>query len=360
MNMRVLWQLTVVAVTSLALATCALFHTPDALIFSHKYHLSEEEMECSDCHRHVDKATSLDTSLIPTEKLCLTCHSRKKKDCGFCHTNAANPGAQAFFRSRSLRFDHQGHLGRILKDAATPPPEPGGPCNTCHASVITADTVAASEPTEMLGTCMSCHKADFREVRCDTCHTDLVASVDRPMDFVAHRGDFLERHSGVARGEDAVCGHCHSQSSCAECHSRMAPGRPALLQSDAVDRAFVHRGDFLTNHGIQARLQPDRCLTCHQQARCNGCHTERGIGATGQGSLLGPHPLAWMQPGAPGSHGAAARRNISACASCHDRGRSTNCVTCHKVGASGGSPHPNGWSSRISPGTGRACVWCHN
>jgi len=63
---------------------------------------------------------------------------------------------------------------------------------------------------------------------------------------------------------------------------------------------------------------------------------------------------------APEFHGRAARRDIVACAGCHDQGPATNCIGCHRVGAYGGNPHPRGW---MSAGTDRQqgmCRYCHD
>jgi hypothetical protein len=58
----------------------------------------------------------------------------------------------------------------------------------------------------------------------------------------------------------------------------------------------------------------------------------------------------------------AARRDISSCAACHDQGPSSNCITCHRVGGTGGNPHPIGWmqhhdQQEIHRNT--MCLYCH-
>jgi hypothetical protein len=58
-------------------------------------------------------------------------------------------------------------------------------------------------------------------------------------------------------------------------------------------------------------------------------------------------------------HGDAARRDIVSCASCHDQGANSNCITCHKVGGTAGrSPHPRGWNPTTSKDT-KMCKMCH-
>lgn len=385
MTWRPLAAIGMVFAFALSMVTCGLMRPATSpLHFSHKLHVVDEEIECTDCHRKMDNASDLKTSHLPKEKICLGCHSKKKKDCAFCHTDPLHPSAVPRRVTEGIRFSHKNHVKRI-ETAAEKASEEGdkagekkgddeedddedeedededgpSPCVTCHAPILTA-TTRSPEPLipQMMGECMSCHRQDFRTVRCDSCHTNLVESKTMPFDFVSHNGDFLSRHGGIARGDQNVCSHCHTQSSCAECHSRMAPARPSLLKPDAVDNRMHHRGDFMLNHTIEARANPDACLTCHKPDRCASCHADRGISAKGAGGL-GPHPAGWMRSGGLDSHGVAARRNILSCAVCHDRGKETNCVSCHRVGGSGGSPHAPGWSSHESPTSGRVCVWCH-
>ena len=66
---------------------------------------------------------------------------------------------------------------------------------------------------------------------------------------------------------------------------------------------------------------------------------------------VGPTP-------ADNAHVREARRDPTACASCHDGAGQSLCVGCHQVGGVGGSPHPPGWSSRV-PLSAMPCRLCH-
>jgi hypothetical protein len=100
-------------------------------------------------------------------------------------------------------------------------------------------------------------------------------------------------------------------------------------------------------------------LRCHTTDSCEGCHLERGVSAN-RLDAANPHPAAWVGsfPGDPNFHGRAARRDIAACAACHDQGPATNCIPCHRVGAYGGNPHPSGWRSARSENA-TMCRYCH-
>jgi hypothetical protein len=128
---------------------------------------------------------------------------------------------------------------------------------------------------------------------------------------------------------------------------------------DAIDRSFVHRGDFVTRHPIEARSTPTRCLSCHTTSSCDSCHVERGVSAARTGATS-PHPPGWIGPDTLSNdfHGRSARREITTCAACHDHGPATNCIRCHKVGGYGGKPHPEGWNSSRSSSEAM-CRYCH-
>jgi hypothetical protein len=74
---------------------------------------------------------------------------------------------------------------------------------------------------------------------------------------------------------------------------------------------------------------------------------------------LSPHPAGWVGVGIGGNdHGPAARRDPAACASCHGGAGEQLCVSCHRVGGVGGSPHPPGWQSN-QPRSALPCRLCH-
>ena len=331
---------------ALSAATCYMFQQPDVVNFSHSLH-KEQGAECVDCHGDMTQVVDMKESRLPKMEKCMDCHDDKKTECAMCHTNPDKPQPLPRLRTGSLVFNHKNHAERTQND-----------CSRCHKKVVEATAPANQEMPQMLEECMSCHRKDFRNIECVKCHTGLIDRKQKPMRLFSHQGEFLEKHPIIAKGDSLVCNHCHRQAFCADCHNRMAPMKPSLRRSDEVDRQLIHRGDWITNHPIQARMDPKQCLTCHRQSFCNGCHEDRGVAARG-GVGLGPHPGGWMTRGNNDFHGTAARNDIVTCAACHDRGAQTNCITCHRVGGGGGNPHPAGWSSRIDKSRGRACVMCH-
>jgi hypothetical protein len=109
-----------------------------------------------------------------------------------------------------------------------------------------------------------------------------------------------------------------------------------------VDRAFIHRDDFLSRHPLEARADEASCARCHGNDFCSSCHQKNGL-TPGAANGVNPHPSGF---GLGPAHGAAARRDINSCAACHDQGAASNCVSCHRVGGVGGDPHPPSFSAR--------------
>jgi hypothetical protein len=157
---------------------------------------------------------------------------------------------------------------------------------------------------------------------------------------------------------ELACQTCHEQTECVDCHDASQNLSIERRRPDAVERSFVHRGDFLSRHAIEASSDPRRCVTCHEPESCDACHAQRGVSASAEGGRS-PHPVGWLgDPASPSFHGRAARRDIYSCASCHDRGPATNCIECHRVGAHGGTPHPPGFRSQ-EPLSAVPCRYCH-
>ena len=328
----------------------------DNIIFSHNRHVVKESLSCSDCHGKVEANESVqETRMIPKEKQCLECHDRED-NCKQCHANPSAPTTLVDHRMPGIRFSHKNHIERKV-----PGTDQFG-CDVCHGALREATHVSDDKRPSMLQTCGLCHKTTFRKEKCSQCHISGSLSERTSDDIFDHGGDWLRRHGQNARGGDAICLHCHKTETCAECHSRSnIPIRPSQLNLDRPEMAVQHRGDWLSRHNIEARLDGKSCLTCHEQRTCTECHQRLGVAAAAKlGGSNNPHPAGWINRGSGTFHGDEARRDAFACAVCHDRGAVSNCVSCHRVGAPGGNPHPGGWRSDENKHTSPACAPCHS
>jgi hypothetical protein len=363
MNRHLLLRIAAVAAVVIGTPACAYLFgswgggTPavavtDAIKFSHKKHVVDESLACTDCHEGVQDSTGLDKGrFMPLEAKCMDCHDKTDENCTMCHVRPDKPTTWVDTRFPDLRFDHKKHLAGLAAQNIKG-------CDTCHADVTKATKVSETARPRMFETCLKCHERDFRKENCVNCHTKLTDMKQRPLTVFDHGADWLRRHGAAAKGGEAVCSHCHAEPSCTECHARNNPIRPSLLHLDGADKAFMHRGDWLPRHSIEARLDGKACLACHTENSCVTCHDRLGIASATQGGP-NPHPPGWLTPGSKDNHGTAARRDALSCAACHDRGAASNCVTCHKSGGPGGNPHPPGWQSDLDRRSATGCIPCH-
>jgi len=348
--MNRLHRLALVAV--LAATGCARYGTPRVeekrpeITVAHSAH---EDMDCTDCHEDMEKATSLSKNHRPTTEKCQECHEGDKDKV---------VGKWAPPEPR-LSFNHALHLKQV------PGKKQSEKCATCHKSLPDPGDEPKSPPMD---TCTSCHnhQADYAAGRCRPCHVDLKGL--QPEKYFTHAGDWLRIHGASARPTAESCAQCHDQTYCSACHSpQTTAARPSVIFPEAVTSSFIHRGDYVSRHAIEAGANPASCRRCHGPTYCDTCHTTANVSGNAGVNAFSPHPggstgNAWAVR-TPGEkfHGDAARRDASSCAACHDQGGRSLCVGCHQVGAAGGNPHPAGWKKKAADIADNAmCRTCHN
>jgi len=91
-----------------------------------------------------------------------------------------------------------------------------------------------------------------------------------------HTSYFADNHRQVAARDVRVCSMCHQPTFCSTCHATGIELKPSLKkQSDTFSRT-PHRGDFLTRHRIEGRVDPGSCYRCHGNPKaartCAPCH----------------------------------------------------------------------------------------
>lgn len=340
-----------VMISALMLAACASFlgvfvSQHDTIRAPHERH-QKADVECATCHETIFDSATLQTRDMPKEKVCLSCHKEEKEkgQCAFCHSNPEHPLAVPT-RVRDLKMNHMTHLELVKED-----------CGVCHKSLPEPFRTEGMAPK--MAACLGCHEhqAQYDSGRCEVCHQDLTKFQLKPVSDFTHQGDFLKSHRLEARAAGASCANCHDDTFCAECHAKTPALRVDVLRTERVDRAFIHRNDFLGRHAIEASANESTCQTCHGINFCTSCHAKSALTPSGTG--LDPHPAGFGQGNA---HGPAARRDIVSCAACHDQGATSTCVTCHRVGGAGGNPHPPSFMVRHSQeeiGRNAMCQVCH-
>lgn len=316
-------------VLSLAAAGCARQARPQAeggggpVTFPHKTH-EDMGIACGDCHVGIDKATTLKQRHDPTVEKCKECHPDK-----------APPKREA--GEPTLTFSHADHLPKVKGD-----------CRRCHEKL--PEPGMAAPPVPSMDTCTACHhhKVELAEARCRPCHVDLKRFPLKPVAFFSHEGDFIRLHGSYARNSAETCAQCHDQTYCGNCHSATTrPFKEEIQFPERVENEFIHRGDYVSRHQIEAAADPTSCRRCHGSGFCDSCHKDQSISPKSL-NPRDPHPPGWStRGGGTAFHGDAARQNLITCSGCHDQGAASVCVSCHKVGGRAGvSPHPAGFSKQ--------------
>lgn len=103
---------------------------------------------------------------------------------------------------------------------------------------------------------------------CTSCH-------DAERSSYNHDARWLKAHGPVAVRDQRGCEICHNAASCADCHGSREELKPSAKRPSRFDPDLPHRGDYLTQHRIDGRLDPVSCFSCHGRknvGRCRTCH----------------------------------------------------------------------------------------
>lgn len=109
---------------------------------------------------------------------------------------------------------------------------------------------------------------------CTKCH----GYKKEPVDFERynHTALFTDSHRMVAYQDERVCALCHGQSFCSDCHAARLELKPSVRNPTENYRRVQHRGDYLTRHRIEGRMDPTSCVRCHgnpvSAGTCRSCH----------------------------------------------------------------------------------------
>lgn len=111
---------------------------------------------------------------------------------------------------------------------------------------------------------------------CSDCHSDETMKGSlKPYAAFDHTAGFVKDHRFLA-GQDAnTCSVCHAPSFCSDCHGGKVVMSPGTKLGDRPDRFSPHRGDYMTLHRVDGKLDPSSCYQCHGRAnndKCRTCH----------------------------------------------------------------------------------------
>lgn len=111
---------------------------------------------------------------------------------------------------------------------------------------------------------------------CSDCHDNpKMRGALKPYGAFDHSAVFVKNHRFPAERDLRVCAVCHQDSFCNDCHGNKVPMKPSLVKGDRPDRELIHRGDFLSRHKIEGKVDPVSCYRCHGRTnneKCVSCH----------------------------------------------------------------------------------------
>ena len=258
------------------------------LKFSHYIHVTDNEMDCDECHGELGEPSFLSMS----HETCVDCHDEAEEQefsrdtCGYCHQE----------KQLSLLADWQAQPAETNQAVFVHTEALAGTCQECHGSIMAEGLVIVPE----------LKRNDIVQIRddahssgqdCLACHVDM----DRNQEPPSHDLYWTKRHGLFGMQDDASCSVCHTEDSCTECHSVMQPRNHNNL--------WRHRA-----HGVEASWNREGCIVCHQEDSCQVCHAE---------TRPRSHQGRWDSPGKKPTH----------CIGCHTAATAgEGCVVCHEEG----------------------------
>lgn len=102
---------------------------------------------------------------------------------------------------------------------------------------------------------------------CSECHSGKLAA------FNHKAPGFFAKHRFYAQEQRMACAACHEESFCSDCHAHKEEIKPSDKYSDSPERNLPHRGDYLSQHKIDGRINPASCARCHGRQNNEGCKT---------------------------------------------------------------------------------------
>ena len=117
-------------------------------------------------------------------------------------------------------------------------------------------------------------KLESARPTCTDCHDASDDNIDYGR--FSHTINWGADHRMAAAQNEQVCAMCHQQSYCNDCHGVGIELKPSTKAPDDVIRQMPHRGDYLSRHRIDGRMNPTSCFRCHGNPKtsqtCAPCH----------------------------------------------------------------------------------------
>jgi c(7)-type cytochrome triheme protein len=258
------------------------------IIFSHKFHVGEQELECEVCHISIFESNNSASKNLPTMDECANCHEvEDDENCTLCHKNV-DEYSELVNPNREIIFNHSLHINMDLS------------CDVCHGEISESEQPNIKYMPSKAN-CYSCHDNTKASQNCNICHSSGISVVD------IHPIGWENTHGEQAVLNESFCSNCHIQESfCIDCH-----------RGDNKT-GNIHDLNYFFTHGLDAKSSQKDCQRCHNNNQfCVTCHEQ------GMRLPLNHSKLNWLL-----DHGQAAKTDIENCAACHE----TSDPTCARAG----------------------------
>lgn len=283
-----------------------LVQSKPALIFNHKFHVTEKNLECQECHKGFEKVdySSELANPHPMMENCYTCHNDNDgatNACEACHISTANLIPQNH-RSANYLSSHKFAARAIDANCQMCHGINNNSCQECHVA-----TTGITEENMM---------NDFYQPYSPSRYVD---GPKQQQITRVHELDYRFVHGMDAKGKIAECQSCHQiETFCGNCHQSknqdFALG--GILPTSHMKSNFVTVGVGTGGgeHSILARRDIESCISCHDvqgaDPTCITCHLDSdGI----KGTNPKTHPAGFMR----GEHGDWHEDQGSICYNCH-------------------------------------------
>lgn len=252
----------------------------DGIIFSHRFHVEDVGIGCTECHPEATHDGATPDERLPTRANCGSCHDvEDQSSCGVCHASEAETPRCVTIEGCAA-FSHAQHT-RMRPE-----------CSECHEGISCAENSAETFLP--------------RTTICGECHLKQGITPGN------HDLGWEHLHGREAELDTESCALCHlDQRECRECHAG----------DNLSGSGTPHPLAFLYSHGADARMERTRCSSCHSdELFCIECH-----------AAYGTKPLSHdLGSWTAGGHGSAARRNLGQCMICHEESAAAqSCGGCH-------------------------------
>jgi c(7)-type cytochrome triheme protein len=242
----------------------ALIPSSSAILFNHKFHITDQSLECEKCHSglfEVDYSFESATAK-PDMNTCFTCHNNTtiaSNACEQCHISTVNLLPEnhktvGFFKNHKFADETDCQMCHETETF----------CEDCHVATIGIDETNMSND---FYTPYSPH--------------NYVDGVKQQTISRVHDLNFRFTHGIEAKGKTDNCQTCHqTETFCAECHASedgdFAMG--GIIPLSHTSSSFVTGLTPGSEHAILAKRDIESCASCHDvqgaDPNCILCHSD--------------------------------------------------------------------------------------